>query len=1355
MHAIVDVLFFLVRLPCWFAISWVQFFYRCVVPKRKSIRGQVAMVTGAGAGIGQLICVRLARLGCRVAAWDISSEGLEATRRLVAEACGSSGSAQFESFICDVASREACYSVAKETLNRMGRVDIVVNNAGIVQGKTLLDSDDDKTEKLYRVNLLSHYWITKALLPHMLSRGSGHLFYTASCTAWMGASRLTDYTASKAADLIFTESLQSELRSCYPNARIPVTTLCPYLIRTGMFQGCNSPIEWLFPSLDPAYVADRAVAAILAEESVVALPRFVYIFVALKAILPNPAYEAMQHLGNIDRFMAPFVGSVSAAIKSKANSISHSPNSSSISTSYINPSFTAMHPIVDVLLFLVRLPCWFAISWVQFFYRCVVPKCKSIRGQVAMITGAGAGIGQLICVRLARLGCRVAAWDISSEGLEATRRLVAEACGSSGSAQFESFICDVASREACYSVAKETLNRMGRVDIVVNNAGIVQGKTLLDSDDDKTEKLYRVNLLSHYWITKALLPHMLSRGSGHLFYTASCAGWIGASHLSDYCASKAADVIFAESLQSELRSCYPNARIPVTTLCPYLIRTGMFQGCNSPIEWLFPSLDPAYVADRAVAAILAEESLVAVPRIVYCFIALKTVLPNPAYEALQKLGNVDQFMLPFRGSLPSAQTRTAAPIVVVVGNGKENLDGVSKLRQLKNQQLNLMQNQSDKSVFLNGTATPEHSSSNVGASLNIGSRHIASSINVLGNQQQQGCLLQLSLPPQGNVSSRAQRSHLDQHQQSMTWFYRPEESLLGSQLNLALQQQQKHNRTANSDVDLNCNHFNDGLVANEDREHPLARPPPPPPPPPVQSRIVVKLSFPPAEVAAIDRQIQSIEEPYSPQSHLFICQSFLRPPKPFNAFANFIDWFPSAEDFPDFVSAHRQQLVEGPDCLISLTRLLIMLDLERHLLALLQSRLLHPRVRMPGPSRFTLLHTACLADSVQCVTLLHKLDSSNCVKLLDASGRSLSAVASPTVRSKVRLSTSSVGSAATSMAVKAPLSLFKFLTPSSNQQKQKAEFNSGPVSLTPEQRIHALGLVTNPATHEELLVLANQGQLNISAVNGGDNALLHRCLEMGLSSLALLANLLRRKLLLTDSSSINRNNQSESPLSHQLIHLSQGWDSEYRQHYLACYLHLLKADLNAADSSLGRTALHLAALAADEDLTNFLLQHEVDFNLPDKAGALPDHLGFKCSGGNNPCTRLIERRRNQRSRVIAELVSRLPDQLAARFRHTDLFVTDPDGFTPLCLAAKCNSMSALQFLLDQPDCPINGQHPATGRTALAMAAAEDNALAVRLLLEYGACPAVRDFEHRLALELAVSAGNAASVQAMLAYTACL
>ncbi|PAA93301.1 hypothetical protein BOX15_Mlig004442g7, partial [Macrostomum lignano] len=705
--------------------------------------------------------------------------------------------------------------------------------------------------------------------------------------------------------------------------------------------------------------------------------------------------------------------------------------------------------------------------------------------------------------------------------------------------------------------------------------------------------------------------------------------------------------------------------------------------------------------------------------------------------------------------LPSAQTRTAAPIVVVVGNGKENLDGVSKLRQLKNQQLNLMQNQSDKSVFLNGTATPEHSSSNVGASLNIGSRHIASSINVLGNQQQQGCLLQLSLPPQGNVSSRAQRSHLDQHQQSMTWFYRPEESLLGSQLNLALQQQQKHNRTANSDVDLNCNHFNDGLVANEDREHPLARPPPPPPPPPVQSRIVVKLSFPPAEVAAIDRQIQSIEEPYSPQSHLFICQSFLRPPKPFNAFANFIDWFPSAEDFPDFVSAHRQQLVEGPDCLISLTRLLIMLDLERHLLALLQSRLLHPRVRMPGPSRFTLLHTACLADSVQCVTLLHKLDSSNCVKLLDASGRSLSAVASPTVRSKVRLSTSSVGSAATSMAVKAPLSLFKFLTPSSNQQKQKAEFNSGPVSLTPEQRIHALGLVTNPATHEELLVLANQGQLNISAVNGGDNALLHRCLEMGLSSLALLANLLRRKLLLTDSSSINRNNQSESPLSHQLIHLSQGWDSEYRQHYLACYLHLLKADLNAADSSLGRTALHLAALAADEDLTNFLLQHEVDFNLPDKAGALPDHLGFKCSGGNNPCTRLIERRRNQRSRVIAELVSRLPDQLAARFRHTDLFVTDPDGFTPLCLAAKCNSMSALQFLLDQPDCPIDGQHPATGRTALAMAAAEDNALAVRLLLEYGACPAVRDFEHRLALELAVSAGNAASVQAMLAYTACL
>lgn len=256
----------------------------------------------------------------------------------------------------------------------------------------------------------------------------------------------------------------------------------------------------------------------------------------------------------------------------------------------------------------------------------VVPRRKkNVSGEIVLITGAGSGIGRLLSLKFASLGATVVLWDINQEGLNNTVRLARE----NGAGRVHSYVCDCSKRQDVYRVADQVKKEVGDVSILINNAGIVTGKRFLDSPDSLIEKTMDVNTMAHFWTYKAFLPAMIASNHGHLVSIASAAGLCGVNSLSDYCASKFAAVGFAESIDMEMRDLRKTG-VKTTTVCPYLINTGMFDGAKTKWPHLLPILDPEYVAERIITAVRQNQELLIIPRILYILWFLKSFLPVKA-----------------------------------------------------------------------------------------------------------------------------------------------------------------------------------------------------------------------------------------------------------------------------------------------------------------------------------------------------------------------------------------------------------------------------------------------------------------------------------------------------------------------------------------------------------------------------------------------------------------------------------------------------------------------------------------------------------------------------------------------------
>jgi 3-oxoacyl-[acyl-carrier protein] reductase len=192
------------------------------------LKDKVAIVTGGGSGIGQGICLRLAEEGARIAVFDVNLDGAKDTANQIARAGGKAAA-----FKVDVTNAEEVNGAVKKAFSKFGKIDILVNDAGISKPSKVVNMTDKIWDSTLDVNLKGVFLCSRAVIPHMKESKYGKIISIASILALRGSSYYAHYGATKAGVVAFTQSLAVELG----RHNINVNAVGPGIIDTPMAEG--------------------------------------------------------------------------------------------------------------------------------------------------------------------------------------------------------------------------------------------------------------------------------------------------------------------------------------------------------------------------------------------------------------------------------------------------------------------------------------------------------------------------------------------------------------------------------------------------------------------------------------------------------------------------------------------------------------------------------------------------------------------------------------------------------------------------------------------------------------------------------------------------------------------------------------------------------------------------------------------------------------------------------------------------------------------------------------------------------------------------------------------------------------
>ncbi|HVF83125.1 MAG TPA: SDR family NAD(P)-dependent oxidoreductase [Sphingomicrobium sp.] len=193
--------------------------------------------------------------------------------------------------------------------------------------------------------------------------------------------------------------------------------------------------------------------------------------------------------------------------------------------------------------------------------------------RVAVITGAGSGIGRGIAQALAARGCHLALCDINQAGLNETAALLRDV-------KVSTHMLDVTDRTATAALPEQVVAQHGRVDVLVNNAGVAVGGTFEQVSEEDFDWCMEVNLHAVVRLTRAFLPNLKASDAARIINVSSLFGLIAPPNNAAYCASKFAVRGFSESLRKELEEA--GSTVGVTTIHPGGIRTNIARNARTP-----------------------------------------------------------------------------------------------------------------------------------------------------------------------------------------------------------------------------------------------------------------------------------------------------------------------------------------------------------------------------------------------------------------------------------------------------------------------------------------------------------------------------------------------------------------------------------------------------------------------------------------------------------------------------------------------------------------------------------------------------------------------------------------------------
>ncbi|KAF8484693.1 retinal short-chain dehydrogenase/reductase [Russula ochroleuca] len=319
-------------------------------------------------------------------------------------------------------------------------------------------------------------------------------------------------------------------------------------------------------------------------------------------------------------------------------------------------------PVLATSVYWVLVSSFWFLKWYSRLYRnqgslLFGPGAADWGEQIVLITGGASGVGELLANTLAVRNVTVVVLDV--------KPIVTE------NFNITYYKCDVTKQDEVEAVARKVIEEIGHPTILVNNAGVVQGKLILDLSPEDIRQTFDVNTLAHFWTLKAFLPEMIKKKSGHIVTVASITGLAGMAQLTDYCASKAAVISLHESLRYELDKRYHAPQIRTSLVVPSHIQTPLFSTIRLPnnrfFRFCFPSLEPVTVVKAIIATLDEQHSQTIYLPFIANLAPLLRLLPSFLRDFAQWYSDADYAMKSFikitgrredEGAVPELSTHT-------------------------------------------------------------------------------------------------------------------------------------------------------------------------------------------------------------------------------------------------------------------------------------------------------------------------------------------------------------------------------------------------------------------------------------------------------------------------------------------------------------------------------------------------------------------------------------------------------------------------------------------------------------------------------------------------------------------------